>query len=227
MAKTNDELLQEALMKKKRKEDAKKRVEVLKAEEEKAKQRAKEKAEERRKAAAREKKVKDESELLIKLAGIKQESKSSRIHFAGEGFFDLLNKFDEKEKKPVKDGDFSKKYNSVRIEEVAKVVLKCSVYYPEKDYICIFGSSLKRELDKLIAADEDLLNEAKAKLDKKWQELLLKEEEEAKKAALADSGQEEGKAADASEPEPAQEENNNPAPTEPAAAENPDSDKRE
>ncbi len=227
MAKSNDELLQEALMKKKRKEDAKKRVEAMKAEEEKAIQKAKDKAKERKEAEKREKNIKDESELLIRIAGIKQESKSSRIHFAGEGFFDLLNKFDEIDKKPVKDGPFSKSYNSVRIEDVAKAVLKCAVYYPEKDYICIFGKSLKPEINKLIAKDKALLDEAKAKLDAKWQELLLKEEEEAKKAALADSGQEEGKAADASEPEPAQEENNNPAPTEPAAAENPDSDKRE
>ena len=173
-----------ALNARKKKRNAENRISELKKEEEQAKEKARKKAEERKKAEKAKEKFKDEKEILLKIADIKPESKSSRIHFAGQGFFDLLNKFDtDADGNIVENGEFSKKYNSLNIEDVAKAVIKCSKYFPNNGSnpnITIFGNALNDELDRLIEEREKAIAEAKEKLDIEWKKVLQEEAEKAK-----------------------------------------------
>lgn len=194
MAENINPKMQEALKARKKREEVKRRLAEAKKKEEEARERARKKAVERKKAEKAEKELKDERELLIKLADIKAESKSSRIHFAGQGFFDLLNKFDTGEDgEVIKDGPFSKKYNSLNIEDVAKAVIESCKFFPNngKPNVTIFGNTLEEKLDKLIADREELINKAKEKLDIEWQKMEASEKEKEKET---DSVNEEGKA---------------------------------
>lgn len=165
--------LEEAIKSRKKLEEAQKRLKKKQDAEEKAINLAKEAIKARKEAEKIENKLKNERSTLEKLAGCKPESKSSRIHYAGQGFFDLLNKFDTDEKGNVKrNGSFSKKYNSLNIEVVAKAVLKCSKYFPDSGNICIFGDDLKKELDKEIADRENSIKLAKEFLDEKFAKML-------------------------------------------------------
>ena len=132
MAENKDSKLIAALNARRKRDEANKRLEAKKKKEEEAKAVAKKAEEERKKAEKEQKALEDEREVLIKLAGIKKESKSSRIYYAGQGFFNLLNLFDTgPDGKVDKDGPFSKKYNSLNIEDVAKAVLKSCWFFSE------------------------------------------------------------------------------------------------
>ncbi len=165
--------LEEAIKSRKKLEEAQKRLEKKQKAETKALNRAKEAIKARKEAEKIENKLKNERTTLEKLAGCKPESKSSRIHYAGQGFFDLLNKFDSDAKGNVKrNGPFSKKYNSLNIEVVAKAVLKCSKFFADSGNVCIFGDDLKKELDKEIAEREKSIELAKDFLDEEFAKML-------------------------------------------------------
>ena len=185
MAEIKDSKLIAALNARRKLEEANKRLESKKKKEEEAKAVAKKAEEERKKAEKEQKALADEREVLMKLANIKNESKSSRIYFAGQCFFDLLNMFDTgADGKVVKDGKFSKKYNSLNIEDVAKAVLKSCWFFSEtKDgpVLGIYRNILDAELDKLIKIHEDAIKAAKEKLDAEWSKRLLEEEKEKQK----------------------------------------------
>ena len=82
--------------------------------------------EEAKKKAAEEKKdvkkkldeAASKADIIKALAKIKPESRSNRAHQATDGFFDLLNKFNEKGNK-----DFSDAYNALQNTELIKKAL--------------------------------------------------------------------------------------------------------
>ena len=179
MAENKDSKLIAALNARRKLEEANKRLESKKKKEEEAKAVAKKAEEERKKAEKEQKALADEREVLMKLANIKNESKSSRIYFAGQCFFDLLNMFDTgADGKVVKDGKFSKKYNSLNIEDVAKAVLNSCKFNSKAKYgpvIWISRNDLEANLDTLIKVREDAIKAAKEILDAEWSKRLLEE----------------------------------------------------
>ena len=200
MPEIDESKLKIALNARRRRDEAEKRVASKKKKEEEAKAAAKKAEEERKKAEKAQREIKDERDILIKLAEVKQESKSTRAYYAAQGFFDLLNLFDRAQE----DGSFKEKYNSLRdTENVAKSLLACAVYNEETDMVCISGASLRKMIDDLIQKNEDAISAAKEKLDLAWEEILKSEKagqetvaeenisstEEENKAAVPDSVQ--------------------------------------
>ena len=166
----NEKLLNAALLARKKREEAKRRVEEARSVEQRRKVEAKKAEERRKKAEKAEKTLKGEREILIKLAGIKPESKSSRGYFSSKGFFDLLNLFNGI------DGEFSQKYNSINIEEVAKLVLQHARHGKTKEgkeFIVLWRQELDAALDARIKEREETIATAKQLLDQEYQKVLL------------------------------------------------------
>lgn len=162
-------LLQFAVNARKKKEETKKQLQRKKAAEERATKKLKEAREARIAAENEEKALIDEQKLLIQLAGINTESESTRNYFAGKALLSLLDKFDTgQDGKPITDAPFNKLYNMITIEELSKVVLECSAYYQNKDYVCIFGKSLRSKIEELVQKKESLIAKAKETLDMEW-----------------------------------------------------------
>ena len=166
-----DKLKEKAFKARKRKEDLQKKITeaenaIKKLEELKTKR---ESDIENKKTALS--KIDDERELLIKLAGLRNELPNHRSSSATKAFFDLLNKFDER---PSQDGiTFSEKYNSLQNTKlVVKLFFECTKYYPDSDNIRIDGNSFRRKIDDLYNRRERLIEEAKEKLDLEWEKVL-------------------------------------------------------
>lgn len=167
--KQKDTNLIAALNARRKLKEAEERLVDKKKKEDEAKQTAKKKEEDRKKAEKEVANLKDEKKLLLKLAGIKTEGKSSRGHFSSTCFFDLLNMFDaDNEDRP-----FKKKYNSLKsIEKIAQAVRDCTTYDIENDILCINGKLLREKVDTLLQEKEDLIKTAREKLDAEWAKVL-------------------------------------------------------
>lgn len=176
-----DSKLVAALNARRKREEAKQRLEDKKKKEAEAKEAAKKATEDRKKAEKKNKAVEDEREVLIKLAGIKNESKSSRGYFSSQGFFDLLNMFDTgKEDRP-----FKKRYSSLNsIEKIAIAVSESTVYDEEKDVVVINGKMLREKVDTLLQEKEDAITAAKELLDAEWAKILDEETLEVEELAI-------------------------------------------
>ena len=169
MSEFDTKKLQAALAARKKREESKQRLESKKKKEAEAKAAAKKATEERKEAEKKNKAVTDEREILIKLAGIKNESKSSRGYFSSQCFFDLLNLFDADNK----DRPFEKKYNSLRsIEKIAQAVRESTMYDNASDTVCINGKKLREKVNALLQKKEDAITAAKKMLDTEWAKII-------------------------------------------------------
>lgn len=167
-----DSKLTAALNARRKREEAKQRLEDKRKKEAEAKAAAKKATEDRKKAEKKNKEVENERDVLMKLAGIKNESKSSRGHYSSQGFFDLLNMFDNGNE----DRPFEKKYNSLKsTEKIAKAVREATTYDEENDMVCINGKALREKVDSLLQEREDAIAAAKKLLDEEWIKLLGEE----------------------------------------------------
>lgn len=164
-----DSKLTAALNARRKREESKHRLEDKRKKEAEAKAAAKKATEDRKKAEKKNKEVEDEREVLMKLAGIKNESKSSRGHYSSQGFFDLLNMFDNGNE----DRLFEKKYNSLKsTEKIAKAVRESVTYDKDRDMVCINGKMLREMVDSLLQEKENAITAAKELLDQEWKKLL-------------------------------------------------------
>ena len=124
------------------------------------------------------KKLEDEEEIILKIAGYeKEEPDNVRGFCAKKGFFDMLNLLDQKE--PKEEISFSQKYNSLQNTSlVAEVLFESTRYHNDTDTIVIDGKILREKIDRLINKRTSDIEAAKALLDEEWEKTAKTKSEE-------------------------------------------------
>ena len=159
-------LLEIAMGKMKRRQALEKKVADADKKEKALEEAKKKNAAEKKDAKKKLDEATSKEEIIKALAEIKPESRSKRAHQATEGFFDLLNKFNEKGKT-----DFSDAYNALQNTTfVRKSLLAAAEYNEQDDTIIISGEKIRAAIVAEQERLDALYKEAEEKLDLALQE---------------------------------------------------------
>ena len=173
--------LDTALKARKKRDDAKLAVKAKEEAITKAKEAVKNAKSALKEAKENAEKLKDETEVILKLAGYAKETPTTRKAIGGFYFYKLINNFDtDGDGTPLGIGTFHKDYLKLKADDIGKAVLACSTYYADTDTVRIDGKKLRAKIAELLAKKDADIEEAKNLLDAEYAKLIPDDVQEEK-----------------------------------------------